>query len=205
LAYFRNGAGNLLWGFEGVASHFAGGLVKRVGKERQVLLDVSPRFLGEPFGRGVQLGELAVLVQLGLDDARVEEIRAVAFGLIELREKQLGQRRLAPVGDGVDVESEDPRVALMQASEVADDRSAVTREGRSRPPAAGITAVLRVNVREPHRCAGFMPFQEPFVCILLTAQVADAEGIYACKWPGCLHRRCIRWAVNTCENTRLFR
>src|SRR5512136_2215503 len=30
---------------------------------------------------------------------------------------------------------------------------------------------LHVNPREPHRCAGFMHFQELIVCILLTLQV----------------------------------
>ncbi len=58
--------------------------------------------------------------------------------------------------------------------------------GGTKPPK------LIVNAQKPVVYAGFMLFQEPFVCLLLTAQIAEGEGLHDQRWPGCLHRRCIR-------------
>ena len=74
--------------------------------------------------------QLALAVELGLDDAGVDEVGAVAEPLVVLGQEELRERARLAVGEGVEVEREDGRVALREPLERALDRRAARGVGR---------------------------------------------------------------------------
>ena len=75
---------HILGAAEHLGSDLAGGGIQMRAIKRRVLLDLGPGFVGPSLDSLVQGGEFSLFVEFGLDHAGVDQVAAVAFGLVEL-------------------------------------------------------------------------------------------------------------------------